>query len=118
MSNTISWNLRLSVQDGRLDDARDLMEEMVAATRQEDGALGYEWFLRPDGAVCHIQERYRDSPSVMAHLASFGSDFAERFLACFELAGFDVYGEPSDEVRAAFDGFGAAYLSTWGGFVR
>jgi len=118
MSNTISWNLRLSVREGRLDDARDLMHEMVAAARREDGALGYEWFLNSDGTASHIQERYRDSEAVLAHLAGFGADFAERFLQCFEPAGLDVYGAPSDEARAALDGFGAAYLDTWGGFVR
>ena len=43
MPNTISWNLQMSVHDGRLNDARELMSEMVAGTEQEPGAQGYEW---------------------------------------------------------------------------
>jgi hypothetical protein len=94
----ISWNLQMSVRDGRLNDARELMSEMVAGTREEPGTQGYEWFLR--------------------HLGNFGSKFAERFLECFEPTSLSVYGEPSAEARAALDGLGAAYLGWLGGFVR
>ena len=93
------------------------MEEMVASTRSEAGALGYEWFLSNDGATCHIQERYSDSGAVMAHLGTFGANFAERFLGCFEPTALYVYGDPSEEARSALDGFGAAYLGEWGGFT-
>jgi quinol monooxygenase YgiN len=42
------------------------MVEMVEATRDEPGTLGYEWFLA--GSVCHILERYADSDPVIIHL--------------------------------------------------
>lgn len=116
MSSVVSWNLQLSVLDGQLDDGRALMEEMVRATREESGAIGYEWFLSEDGTTCHINERYQDSDAVMVHLGTFGSTFAERFLACFEPKAFSVYGSPSSEVRSVLDGFGAAYLGPFGGF--
>ena len=118
MSDTVSWNLQLSVREGRLDDARDLMAEMVESTRGEAGTLGYEWFLGGGGTACHILERYADSDAAMVHLGNFGDKFAERFLQCFEPTGLCVYGEPSDEARAALDGFGAVYLGTFGGFNR
>lgn len=118
MSDVVSWNLQLSVQDGRLDEARSLMSEMVEATKQESGSLGYEWFLSGDGSSCHICERYADSGAALEHLGNFGENFAERFLACFAPTAFYVYGEPSDEVRGVLDGFGAAYLGTLGGFSR
>lgn len=116
MSNTISWNLQMSVRDGRLNDARDLMSDMVAATRQESGAQIYEWFLSEDGKTCHINELYADSEAVLVHLGNFGSKFADRFLACFEPTSFSVYGDPSAEARAGLDGLGAAYLEPFGGF--
>ncbi len=118
MSANISFHIQTSVLEGRLSDARDLMTDMVESSRGEVGTLGYEWFLHDDGTVCHIQDRYADSDAAMTHLGNFGSGFAERFLQCFELTGFFVYGEPSDEVRAVLDGFGAVYLGTWGGFNR
>lgn len=118
MSTVVSWNLQMFVRDGRLDDARELMEEMVASTREESGTLGYEWFLSEDGSACHIYERYADSDAVMVHVGNFGSKFAERFLGCFEPTSLSVYGDPSPEARAALDGLGASYLDWFGGFSR
>lgn len=118
MSSTISWNLQMSVREGHLNDARELMNEMVAATREEPGAQGYEWFLSADGKSCHINERYADSEAVIIHLSNFSSTFADRFLACFEPTSLSVYGEPSAQARAALDGLGAAYLGWLGGFNR
>lgn len=118
MANTVSWNLQMSVREGRLEDARKLMSEMVAATRQEPGTQRYEWFLSADGESCHLNERYADSAAALAHLGNFNSKFAGRFLACFEPTSLSVYGEPSAEARAALDGFGAAYLGWLGGFSR
>jgi hypothetical protein len=68
--------------------------------------------------VCHVHERYADSAAALVHLGNFGAKFAERFLQCFEPTDLYVYGEPSDEVRATLDGFGATYLETFGGFIR
>ncbi|MGA8259542.1 MAG: antibiotic biosynthesis monooxygenase [Arenicellales bacterium] len=118
MSSTISWNLQMAVRDGRLDDARKLMSEMVASTERESGTQTYEWFLSEDGKACHINERYADSEAVMVHLGNFGAKFADRFLACFEPTSFSVYGSPSAQARAGLDGLGAAYLASFGGFAR
>jgi len=41
VSSSISWNLQMSVREGRLNDARNLTREMVAATEQEPGTQGY-----------------------------------------------------------------------------
>ena len=118
MSDTVSWNVHMSVREGQLNDARELMTEMVESTRGEAGTLGYEWFLGAGGTVCHLNERYADSDAAMVHLGTFGTKFAERFLECLEPTGLHVYGEPSDEVRAVLDNFGAVYLGTFGGFSR
>lgn len=117
MSGIVSWNLQLSVQAGRLDDARALVAEMVDATQQEPGTQGYEWFLSSDGSQCHICERFIDSGAALQHLGNFGANFAERFLTCFTPTALYVYGEPSDEARAVLDGFGAVYLGSLGGFA-
>lgn len=118
MSGTVAWNLQLAVQDGRLEEARSLMAEMVESTRAESGSIDYEWFLSDDGTVCHICEKYRDSAAALEHLGTFGADFAERFLTCFTPTSLHVYGTPNEEVRTVMDGFGAAYLGPFGGFSR
>ncbi len=118
MSRAVSWNLQLVVREGQLEAARALMEEMVASTLEESGALVYEWFVCDDGKTCHINERYADSGAVLVHAGNFGSKFAERFLACFEPTGLSVFGDPSAEARSALDGLGAVYFGPLGGFRR
>jgi quinol monooxygenase YgiN len=118
VSDNVSWSIHTSVIEGRLDDARDLMSEMVESSRGEAGTIGYEWFLNEDGTVCHIKDRYADSGAAMVHLGNFGHNFAERFMECFEVTAFFVYGEPNDEVRGAISDFGPVYLGTFGGFNR
>lgn len=118
MSQAVSFSLQLAVKDGQLDSLRELMEEMVASTGSEPGTLVYEWFLSPDGATCHTYERFADSDAALAHIGNFGSKFAGRFLACLQPTSFSVYGNPSEQVRAALDGFGVAHLGWFGGFSR
>jgi quinol monooxygenase YgiN len=118
MSDAVSWNLQLDVLDGRLDDARTLIAEMVEATHGEAGTVGYEWFLSADGKTYHVCEYYVDSGAALEHLGNFGANFAERFMGCFAPMAFNVYGNPSAEVRGVLDGFGASYLGHAGGFRR
>ncbi len=118
MSNNVSWNLQVSIRDGRFDDFKVLMQEMVESTRTESGTLAYEWFLSEDSKSCHLYERYSDSVAVMTHLTNFGSNFANRFVECVEPKSMMVYGEPADEVRTALEAFGAEFLGSFGGFSR
>lgn len=115
MSTAIAWNLQVTLRSGHLDAFRSLMLEMVESTRSEPGVLAYDWFLSEDGSTCHILERYRDDDAAMAHIGTFGSTFAERFLACAEPTALHVYGDPGASVRAALDGFGAVYFGGFGG---
>lgn len=116
MSTIVSWNLQVSIRDGRFDEFKALMQEMVDSTRTESGTLAYEWFLSEDSKSCHLYERYSDSDAVMTHLHNFGSNFADRFVEYVEPKSMMVYGEPSDAVRAALESFGAEFLGSFGGF--
>lgn len=118
MSSNISWNLQVSIRQGRFDDFKSLMHEMIESTRAEPGALVYEWFLNEDKDTCHLYERYADSDSVMTHLGNFGSRFAARFLESVQPTALTVYGEPNDAVRKGLAAFGAKYLGPFGGFNR
>jgi quinol monooxygenase YgiN len=118
MSTPVSWHLNMEVREGKLEDLRALMEEMVESTRGEEGTLAYEWFLSDDTKTCHLYERYRHSEAAMVHLNTFADKFALRFLECLEPHAIHVYGEPSDELRRAHSNYGAVFLGTLGGFTR
>jgi quinol monooxygenase YgiN len=119
MSDAVSWVLELSVKDGQLDTFKALAREMSETTQaDEPGATHYEWFIDADGKTIHICERYADSAATMVHLGNFGAKFAERFLACVDPARLMVYGDPSEEVRGALAGLGAAHMTQFAGFAR
>jgi quinol monooxygenase YgiN len=117
METQVSWIFEAQVKDGQIDAFKALVGEMVTATEAEPGALSYEFFADDDGAV-HIYERYADSDAVLAHIGGFGANFAERFLGMVEPQRVSVYGEVSDEARAALAAFGAVHYGTVGGFAR
>lgn len=119
MSTQVHWVLELDIKDGQLANFKTLMAEMVEATKaNEPGTTHYEWFVNDEETSCHIYERYVDSAAVMVHLGTFGEKFAERFLAALAPVRLVVYGNPSDEVRAALAGLGALHMTQVGGFDR
>lgn len=118
MADTVSWVIRLAVKPGQLDTFKALMEEMVANTQKEPGTLVYEWFIDDAGENVHIYERYADSAATMSHVKGFGEKWAGRFMESVDVTGFDIYGDPSDDIKDAFAEMGPSYLGYWGGFAR
>jgi quinol monooxygenase YgiN len=113
----VAWLLELAVNPGQFDAVWALMEEMVASTRAEPGALGYAWFVGEENRTVALYERYADSAAVLAHMATFGERFAPRFLAAMAPSRLTVFGDPSEEARQALDGLNPTYLGFLGGFT-
>ena len=113
----VAWLLEVAVNPGQLETVRALMDEMVASTRAEPGARGYVWFVGQDGGVVALYERYADSAAALAHLATFGETFAQRFLSLMTPTRVTVFGAPTDEARQALSGFNPTYLGYFGGFT-
>ncbi len=118
MPNNISWNLQLTIHEGKTDEFRALAAEMAASVETEPGTLQYEWFIGEDGHTCHINERYVDSEAAITHIAHFGANYAERMMAIIAPTQFSVYGDPNTAVREALVGFGAVHMKHLTGFRR
>ncbi|MEQ6247384.1 antibiotic biosynthesis monooxygenase [Sulfitobacter sp. HNIBRBA3233] len=119
MSDVIEWVLELEVSAGQADGMADLLEEMVAATKaNEPGALHYEYYISDDGTRVTSLERYADNAAAMTHLANFGAQFAERFLATFAPLRFSVFGPAGADLRAGVAAFGAEHMAFHKGFAR
>jgi quinol monooxygenase YgiN len=118
MSEEISWSLELAIKPGQIDVVRSLIPEMVDSTRNEPGALMYEWSISDEESVIHSNDRYADSEAALEHLSRFGEKFADRLLAAADPTRFVVYGNPTDRAREALDSFGALYMKSLAGFVR
>jgi quinol monooxygenase YgiN len=118
MTSNVYWLLVVNINDGKKEDFEALAKEMSDSTKQEEGALAYEWHLTGDNKQVHIYERYADSAATMVHLASFGANFAERFMTCVTPASFTVYGKADDTVKGALADLGPSFPTQFAGFTR
>ncbi len=117
--NHVYWVLEAEVKEGKLDDLKSLAAEMIEATREnEPGALHYEFSLNEDETRCHLHERYADSAATLAHLQSFGQNFAPRFMDALNIKRFTVYGNPDETATKALGKLGVLFMTPLGGFVR
>ena len=74
--------------------------------------------MEPDGAACHIFERYADSAAVLTHVGAFGEKFAGRFLEMLTPVRCVVYGSPSPQVKEGLAVLNPVYMRLVGGFNR
>lgn len=116
LGTEVAWLVELAVNPGALETVRALMEEMVTSAQGEAGTLSYAWYVSADGRTVAIYERYADDAAVLAHQATFGERFAERFLEAMTPTRYTVFGAPGAEVREALSGFNPSYLQPFGGF--
>jgi hypothetical protein len=78
--------------------------------------LGYHWYLSADETQCTLIEQYPNAEHILAHLGNVGATLG-KLLEVSDIS-IDVYGEISDEARAALDPLGAIYHSYAMGFSR
>ena len=113
----LHWILELRIDTTQITDFKVLMVEMVAAAKLESGTLVYEWYFSEDNSRCIINERYRDSNALLAHMRASGR-FSERFLASAKITRLRILGDPDAAVRAALVGLNTEYLSLGEGFYK
>lgn len=117
MDGEICWHVELAIKPGQLESFRALTGAMVEAARREFGVLSYQRFVSEDGKTVHVFERYVDSAAALAHLKAFAKQFAARFQKLVERKYFIVFGDPTTELKAELDGFGADYAKPFGDFA-
>jgi quinol monooxygenase YgiN len=119
MSTHVAWMLNMQVIPGQLGALKLLMAEMAAATEaNEPGTLDYEWSLSADETTCDLWERYEDAAAALIHMATFGEQYAQRFLSVLAPKRVTLYGAPNAAVREGLAPFGAVYMAPAAGFSR
>lgn len=117
MSAEISWVFEAAVKPDALDKYSALAREITADNQaDEPGQQILEWYI--NGQDVHIYERYQDSAAALTHVQRFLEHFAGRFLDMCTPTRMSVYGQPSDELKAAITGFNPTYLEPLAGHTR
>jgi Uncharacterized conserved protein len=109
----------LAITEGKADEFQAIAEKMVAGTREEAGALAYEFYCDAARRKCRLIEIYTDSDAALVHCKGrVVQQFVPEILRVSTLAGFSVYGDLSDEAAAVLSEGGAQLFQTWRGFNR
>lgn len=117
MQDEIYSIYHLSLNPANFAPFQALVAKIVAATDKEADTLTYEYVVNADHTAVHIIERYRMS-GVLPHVEQTFAPYAEEFLSLVTIDALFVYGDPTPEIRAKLDGFGATYLAPFDGFTR
>ena len=91
MSEELRLVVKLSINDGQLDDFKRIGSEMIDTVAVKDtGTLAYEWYLSEDGRNCTLLEAFQDFDALLEHLGNVG-DVLQATLQYAELTSVDVF---------------------------
>ena len=76
VTENIYWTITGKVKDGELENMKKAIEAMVVATRTEDGAISYDFWLSEDDTFLYLHERYKDSEATLEHMKNVGNILA------------------------------------------
>lgn len=113
-ADEISWRVVLSVRPHQLESFKLLTEEMVEASRKEEGVLSYGRFITDDGSLIHVYERYQSSTAAIQHLVEFKRRFGARFSTMVDRNQFFVYGTPTEQLKDLLNDYQPIYLKPFG----
>jgi quinol monooxygenase YgiN len=117
MGTEISLVLEVTVKPDALDEFVALIREAVADDEAaEPGLLTLECFI--DGQDVHFYERCQDSAAALTHNQRFVENYASHLITLCTAGRVTVYGEPSDELKAAPATASPRYLAPVAGFAR
>jgi quinol monooxygenase YgiN len=118
-SNTVQFNVFLTLHEGKSRAFEEIMKRMIAGTVNEPGALGYEWYISKDRKRCRLVENYKNADAVLAHIESaVVRGLVPKLLEVSDLNAFEVYGDPGAKAATALQGVGAEIFQFWQGLGR
>ncbi len=114
----VYFHVQLAVTPGKLDAFKQIAEMMIAVTRNEPGALAYEWYLSDDGNQCRLVETYANENAVAAHMTGRAvQELVPKLLEVSSISAFEVYGDPGPKSAEALMGIGAELFQRWNGLA-
>jgi quinol monooxygenase YgiN len=118
-AQTVHFIVDLAIHEGKLAAFEETAKAMVAGTKKEPGALGYEWYMSGDRKSCRVFETYANAEATLAHCTGpVVTGLVPKLLESASITRFEVYGDPGPQVSAMLVGFGAAMFEFRQGLGR
>ncbi len=110
--NQLKFVARLKIHADKLEQFNNIAKECLKTVREKDqGTLQYDWYLNKEQTECVVLEGYEDSNALLAHMGNLG-DTLGQLLSLSDFTG-EFYGNPSQELMKAVEGFEIAYYGEW-----
>ncbi|TDQ18881.1 antibiotic biosynthesis monooxygenase [Algoriphagus boseongensis] len=111
----IHLTARFHIHPGKEAEFKGLIPTCVAKVKAEEpGVERYQWFLNPEGTICHVLETYSDSEAVLNHMINMG-ELLGRLMGMSTLEG-ELYWDLSDQLKDAASGLPLKTFSFLEGF--
>ncbi len=118
MTDRIRMVAEFTIKPENLAAFKRLVGQLVdLVTRNEPGALSYEWFFNDDESVCTILEVYKDVQAVNAHMADVGPTLNE-IMAVAPMTMLKVFGAVPDEMKPTIASMGGTVHTPFTGITR
>ena len=118
-TQTVHLIVELTIYEEKFGAFEGIAQEMVAASQNEPGTLGYDWYLSSDRRSSRLTETYKDADALVTHFKGPAvQQLVPRLLEHSRLERFEVYGDPGPEATDMLKGFGAEVFQPWHLFSR
>ena len=112
----IGWIVEAKVKEGKLEEFREVVNDIVAATLKEGGTLNYQYYVSDDGDVL-VYERFATIESAHIHITNW-DHFTSRWLEAAPATRMVHLGNLPDELRERHSALAPKMLKPFGGFTR
>ncbi len=100
MSKKVHLNVAFTINEGKFDAFQKTAQAMVEGTDKEKGTLTYHFYIGADRKRGRLIETYEDAAALDAHFKSHVvQQLVPKLLESTTLTGFEIYGDPSPELR-------------------
>jgi quinol monooxygenase YgiN len=119
LEKVVRLTVELTVNDGQLEEFKNVAKAMNAGSESEPGTLGYEWFFSADGKTVRLLETYVDAAAIEAHFTGpVVGELVPKLVPLCKVERMEIYGDPGPKVTAMAAGFGGRVFAYWAGLSR
>ena len=119
--NQIHFRAEFTIEEGKIEEYKELVQDMSRAVEaNEPDTIDYQFYLnRDDETKCIVHETYANSEAVLAHNTGVASQtILPKIFSDSRISRFDVYGNPSEELRKVLTSFSPQFYNLFAGFSR
>ena len=116
MFDYFGWIVEAKIRDGKQDDFKNVVAEIVHDSSAEEGTLNYQYFVSAEGDVL-VLERFCDIASADQHIDTW-EKYADRWVAAAEPTRMVHLGQIPDQLRERHAALAPKLLGAFAGFEK